>query len=120
MNAYKKTIGRFGESLAKDFLSRRGYKMLGANLKFGKLEIDLVAESEKQTIFVEVKTRLAASAGPAEDALKLSQIKDLKRAISAYCRLNRVNPNCSRLDFIAIDLDAAGKKAKIKHFKDIF
>lgn len=120
MDGYKKTIGRFGESLAKDFLSRRGYKIIGTNLRFGRLEIDLVARLKKQTIFIEVKTRQAASVGPAEDALKLSQIKDLKRAITAYCYHKNVNVNDSQLDFIAIDLNRARKTAKIKHFKNIF
>jgi putative endonuclease len=120
MENYKKTIGSFGENLAKDFLIRHGYKIINNNLRFGKLEIDLIAEQNKITVFVEVKTRQAISAGPAEDALKLSQIKNLKRAISAYCRKNKINIEQVRLDFISIDIKRSELKAKIKHFKDIF
>ena len=104
MENYKKTIGSFGEGLAKKFLIKRGYKILASNLRLKKLELDIVTSLGDKIIFVEVKTRLSANIGPAEDALKLSQIKDLKRAISAYCFNKKISPNNTRLDFIAVDL----------------
>jgi len=120
MQKYKKAIGAFGERLAKEFLIRRGYEVLAANVRISKLELDIVARKDGRLIFVEVKTRLASNIGPAEDALKSSQIKDLKRAMSAYCRINKKSLESSRLDFIAIDLKPKSSSAKIKHFQDIF
>lgn len=120
MEGYKKTIGRFGETMAKDFLIRRGYKILASNHRIGRLELDIIAQIGDHLIFIEVKTRVASSVGPAEDALKSSQIKDLKRAMSAYCQTRKKDLNKTRLDFIAIDIRPINSTAKIKHFKDIF
>jgi putative endonuclease len=117
---YKKNIGTFGELIAKNFLIRRGYKIISANHRIGRLEIDLITTYSDKLVFIEVKTRKATSAGPAQDALKSSQIKDLKRAISIYCRQRRVNINNIRLDLISIDLCPQKSSAKIQHFKDIF
>lgn len=120
MENYKKTIGSFGENLAKEFLIKRGYKILDSNLRFKKLELDIVTKLDNKIIFIEVKTRNSPNVGPAEDALKNSQIKDLKRAISAYCFNKKISANNTQLDFIAIDLFKQQNTAKIKHFKDIF
>jgi putative endonuclease len=116
----RKALGFYGETLAKNFLLARGYSFICANVRFGRLEIDLVTKYGNLTVFIEVKTRRSSGVSLAEDSLKLSQIKDLKRAIRIYCGKNRINPNMVRLDFISIDLNQQKSTAKIKHFKDIF
>ena len=120
MDNYKKTIGAFGEKLAQDFLTKRGYKILASNFRLKKLELDIITKFGDKFVFIEVKTRNSASVGPAQDALKLSQIKDLKRAISMYCFAKKISPNNCQLDFIAVDLFKQRGLVKIKHFKDIF
>ena len=119
MEKYKKTIGYFGEGLAKNFLTRKSYKIIASNIKLGYLEIDVVAQDKKEIVFIEVKTKTSTIFGSAEDALTSAQIKNLKRAILIYCGQNKINPNYVRLDFIAIDLNCKDKKAKIKHYKNI-
>ncbi len=120
MEGYKKTIGKFGEDLAKQFLIKRGYEIIAANHRINRLELDLITKENDSIVFIEVKTRKASSAGPAQDALKSSQIKDLKRAISIYCRQRKININSIRLDFVSIDIKPKESKAIIRHFKDIF
>jgi putative endonuclease len=120
MEGYKKTIGRFGENMAREFLIRRGYKIITTNARLGKKEIDIIGKNKNLIVFFEVKTRVAGNIGPAEDALKVSQIKTLKKAICAYCHEKRINNEAIRLDFIAVDINKAKKVVKIKHFQDIF
>ena len=50
-------LGKFGEDIAASFLESRGYKILGRNIKFGKHELDIIAEDKDFLVFVEVKTR---------------------------------------------------------------
>lgn len=50
-------LGRFGEDVAADFLKKDGYKIVGRNIKFGKHELDIIAEDKHFLVFVEVKTR---------------------------------------------------------------
>jgi hypothetical protein len=37
-----------------------------------------------------------------------------------YCGQKKLNINNVRLDFISVDIDRENKKAKIKHYKEIF
>jgi putative endonuclease len=120
MKKYKKTIGAFGEELAKNFLLKRGYQMIESNIKIGYGEIDIVASLANRPVFVEVKTLSGPKMGPADEALGRRQIKILKKTIAHYCWSHRLDYSLSRLDFIAIDLDRAKKTATIKHYKDIF
>ena len=51
----RKELGRQGEQIAADFLSRRGYKIVEKNFSKPWGEIDLIAEKEGTLRFVEVK-----------------------------------------------------------------
>ena len=52
-----KEIGDFGERLAVHFLRRRGYIVRERNLRVGHAEVDIVATTLRDVVFVEVKTR---------------------------------------------------------------
>jgi putative endonuclease len=115
----KQTIGVFGESLACDFLVKRGYVIYARNVKTSYKEIDIISISKNLTVFVEVKTRSNPRLGLAEDALSREKIRNYKQAVMYYCNKKRIDFNRIRLDFIAIDIDRLKKTAKIKHFKDV-
>ena len=51
------SLGQQGEELAADHLKKAGYKILFRNWKWGKHEIDIVAENSEFVVFAEVKTR---------------------------------------------------------------
>ena len=50
-------LGIKGEEIAAEHLKKSGYKILFRNWKWGKNEIDIVAEKDNTVVFVEVKTR---------------------------------------------------------------
>jgi putative endonuclease len=50
-------LGQKGEDLAADYLEKAGFKILFRNWKWGKHEIDIIAENKDFVVFVEVKTR---------------------------------------------------------------
>ena len=50
-------LGRWGETLAAEFLRRRGYSILGAGWRCRFGEIDLIAADKTYLCFVEVKLR---------------------------------------------------------------
>lgn len=114
-----KKIGGFGEELAQNFLTRRDYKIIHTNFTLGAKEIDIIAQQENLTVFVEVKSRTSPHLQEADTALTPKQIKTLKKAISLYCYRNKINKNQVRLDLIAIDINKTRKKAHLKHYRDI-
>jgi putative endonuclease len=120
MTLYKKTIGRYGEDLACEFLTKRGYKIIERNVKLSYKEIDIVSAYKNELIFVEIKTRASNTLGGAENALFSAQIKNLKKAMAAYCCLRRKKLATARLDFIAIDIDRQKKPLKLNIIKKFF
>jgi putative endonuclease len=50
-------LGQKGEELAADHLKKAGFKILFRNWKWGRHEIDIIAENSESIVFVEVKTR---------------------------------------------------------------
>lgn len=118
---YNQNIGRFGEKLARDYLMKHGYSIIGANIKTSYKEIDIVSLKDNVLVFVEVKTRTSEKFGRAEESIFENKTSNLKKAIGIYLQNNRkiVKYADLRLDLIAIEIDKSRKLAKIKHYKDI-
>jgi len=116
---YRQKAGKFGEDLAKDYLLKKGYGVIGENIKVSFQEIDIIARQGGITVFVEVKTRLSSVFGSAEDAFDLKKFNNLKKALEFYIYKNNLDENLVRLDFISVDISRQKKRAKIKHYKDI-
>ena len=116
---YRQKVGQFGENLAKDYLIRHGYKILGMNTQISYKEVDIIASCGKLIVFVEVKTRVFLGWGGAEEAIDDQKIANLAQALDLYIYEKKLDENFVRLDFIAIEIDKNKKMANIKHYKDI-
>lgn len=117
---YNKKVGIWGEALARDFLIKRGYKLIEQNVKTSYQEIDLIFW-DKNNIFVvvEVKTRISQSLGGAEDMMSRKKIVNLHKAAYNYIGSKKLRPKSIRIDFVAINFDKKTKLTKIKHYSDI-
>ena len=62
-------VGQWGEQAAADYLSAKGYEIMARNVRTPYGEIDLIAQKDGFTIFVEVKARTSSSLGPPEIAV---------------------------------------------------
>lgn len=116
---HNQKIGKFGENLAKDYLIRRGYKIISSNLKISYQELDIIARRHGLIIFVEVKTRISQIYGPAENAFVFSKSERIKRGVEMFIRNNKIAVENIRIDLITVDINRAKKTAKIKHFQDV-
>ncbi len=113
-NFYKKFLGRAGELKAVEFLKNKRYKILKTNYKTYAGEIDIIAESEGVTVFVEVKTRLNDDFGqPAEAVDARKRAKYYKVATEFLVKENRTESLC-RFDVIEIE------NGEINHIENAF
>ncbi|MFA6994818.1 MAG: YraN family protein [Patescibacteria group bacterium] len=115
-----KNLGNKGEILAKEYLLHHGYKIITNNYHFNHLEIDLIAQQQGYTVFVEVKTRIKTPESLNENPLAKWQTKNLKRAIDEYCFNNHIDLEKIRLDLIVVLVDTSRQTATLKHYQDIF
>lgn len=61
MTDHRVPLGRAGETVAEDFLRRRGHVVLERRFRTRRGEVDLVTRSGEHLYFVEVKTRARAA-----------------------------------------------------------
>ena len=122
----KRNIGNYGEKIAARYLKKKGYRVVGRNLHFGKNELDLVMKNKEVLAFVEVKTRSYACVEEAEQnrpALAVDKEKRVRtvQAAKAYLREHPVHL-CPRLDVVEVYLDRQkhNKPFKINHIEAAF
>lgn len=113
------SIGARGERIAARHLRRAGYRILERNAKFGKFEIDIIAQEGDTIAFVEVKTRKSnAFLEPEANVTPVKQ-QHIRRAASIYIDL-RDDPNLYyRYDIVSVVLPDEGKP-KVTILRDAF
>lgn len=115
MSDYNRRLGQYGENLAAEFLMKRGCQIIDHNFNTPYGELDLIAKSGDEILFIEVKTRTNITYGYPEIAVDAKKLAHLQKAIRIYLDQHRLNINW-RLEIISIELDKLKKTAKIKRF----
>ena len=122
----KKEIGDFGERKAANFLRLRGYTIKERNWFAGKCEIDIIAATLRDIVFVEVKTRTYSeedwkTAPPPSLAVDPNKQSHTRRAAGSYLRQNPSKKQ-PRMDVIEVWLSKPTDKKRpkvlqIRHIK---
>ena len=121
-----KGTGAEGEEIAARFLIERGYKIVKRNFKNLKGrqlgEIDIIAEKNKEIIFVEVKTRnLEKYRGTLpEENITFQKLNKLNKIASSYIKQNNLWHHSYHFDSVSVWLSRDFKEYKIKHIENIF
>jgi len=115
-----KTLGSYGEFLARQYLKAQGYRILEENFRNKLGEIDLIARDGKTICFVEVKTRQSLTQGQPYEAVTLWKIRKLSQMAASYLKYKYHSLEVpSRFDVISIVQDE-GTPPEIKHIKNAF
>ncbi len=115
---YRQSLGRWGENLAAEFLTNKGYTILSHNARTPYGELDLIAQHAEGLVFVEVKTRSSTSLGLPEVSVSPAKQSHLRSAAQAYLQAHPDSPNDWQIDLIAI-LKLPGQEVQIEHFENI-
>jgi len=110
-------LGRKGEDLAAAFLKAEGYHIRERNWRFGKDELDIIAENDRHLVFVEVKTRRKGALLPPGAAVNQSKRTFMVRAAEAYINRYDLDVN-ARFDILCIEID--GDRHSIEHIDEAF
>jgi len=115
-----KTFGRYGESLARQYLIDQGYRILEENFRNKLGEIDLIAQDGKTICFVEVKTRQSLDQGQPYEAVTPWKIRKLSQMAMSYLKYKyNTLEILSRFDVISIVQDKSSPPS-IQHIKNAF
>jgi putative endonuclease len=110
-------LGAEGESLATDYLARRGWRILGRNIQIGGGELDIVAMDGDELVVVEVRTRSIGHILPPEMTVGPQKIRKIARAARSYVRKISYNGNW-RIDVVAITVNEREERI-IELFSDV-
>jgi putative endonuclease len=73
-----------GERLAARHYRLRGYRILGANVRAGANEVDLIARRGRRLVFVEVKERASQAFGGGVGAVDREKRRRVRRAAASW------------------------------------
>ncbi len=104
MASSKKETGRRGELLAAEFLKSRGYRIIEANFRTPRGELDIIARKEDYLVFVEVRTRHGATLGTPEESVTPRKKAKLVALAQAYLESHPAPEQPWRIDVVAVEL----------------
>jgi len=93
--------GEAAENLAAEFLERRGLTILERNYRCRFGEIDIVARSGAQLVFVEVRARRTEAFGGAAGSITAAKRRRLVAVARHYLAARRVDRPC-RFDVVLV------------------
>jgi putative endonuclease len=110
-------LGKEGEKIAYKYLLREGYKILETNWRFGKAEIDIIAQKNNTLVVIEVKTRSSEHYGKPEIFVNKKKMKLLLEAINQYVEIKNIDDEI-RFDIISVIINQYRKD--IEHIENAF
>ncbi|MCF7877545.1 MAG: YraN family protein [Candidatus Omnitrophica bacterium] len=117
-NRHNLILGNLGESIAKDYLKKKGYKIIDQNYRTRYAEIDLIAIYRRVLIFIEVRTKIGERFGSPEETLSKKKINKITRNCLAYIYQNGWKKDY-RIDAICVVFEENKGLERVSHYKNI-
>lgn len=110
------SVGKKGEELAREYLVKKGFKILETNRRFSRFsEIDIIALDKDTLVFCEVKTRTTDICGVPFEAITKSKYQNIKKGLYLYLQ-EHPEYKKFRIDAVSVLLKP---KLEIKYLKNI-
>ena len=119
--AQNKLTGRWGESLAAEYLEKKRYTLVACNYSCRYGEIDLIVQNRRYLVFVEVKLRKSADYGQAGEFVDFRKQQRLRTTAEFWLSQHETDLQ-PRFDVVEIYAPAGieTKKPIIRHLEDAF
>ena len=114
-------LGPWGEALAAEYLKKKRYRIVACNYKCRFGEIDLIARTRKEIVFVEVKLRKSMDFAEAREFVDRRKQDRIRVTASMYLSQNPTNLQ-PRFDVIEIyaPQGVSTSAPQIQHLEDAF
>jgi len=110
----RRGTGILGEKLAKDFLKKRGYRILETNYRCPQGEIDIVAKHKDFFAFIEVRTKTSLEYGSPEESITPAKKERMRAAAFHYQQTHNNLPSLWRIDVVAVELNPKGELSRVE------
>jgi putative endonuclease len=123
----RKEVGKKGEEIASEFLSRKGYIIIEMNHRRPWGEIDIIAERTGTVRFIEVKTVSRESLPDVsremdnyrpEEQVHPAKLRKIARTAEMYMN-SRKDEREYQIDVVGVFLDMRNRKARCRLFEQV-
>ncbi len=115
-----KIKGKIGEEIARDYLIKKGYKILETNFHFSRYgEVDIIAKLGGKIIFVEVKARTGTGFGHPFEAITKTKMQKIFHCAQGYLAEFRNKGGYSGFQIDAISVLLNENPPKIEHLENL-
>ncbi len=111
-------VGKQGEEIARNYLSENGYSIIAQNYRFGRGEIDIIAEKDSVLVFVEVKTKKFGDFGDPINWVNRRKQRQIGTIARGYLFENEITDKDCRFDVVALNWDKG--TWQIEHLENAF
>ena len=98
----KRADGNAGEQAACDYLSAKGWRIIGRNVRMGRNEIDIIAGKKRTIAFIEVKRRSSTMYGQPAEAVNAEKQRRIIQAAALFAESNGLENAELRFDVIEV------------------
>jgi len=113
-----RSLGIKGESLAQDYLRKKGYSILWRNYRTSFGEMDLVGVQGDTLVFIEVKTRRSNQFGLPREAVNFKKQQQYYRLAQHFLQHH---PQCyPNTRFDVIEIYVLDTQYRIEHLENAF
>jgi len=98
----RRAYGNEGEQAACDYLVKKGWKIIGRNVRRGRNEIDIIARRRRTIAFIEVKRRSSIAYGTPAEAVTFEKQRRISQAAALYMQEEGLRDAEVRFDVIEI------------------
>ena len=110
-------LGKEGENAAINYLRENNYQIRHINWRCGRLELDIVAQTEEELVMIEVKTRSRTDWQLPEDSVNTTKIRRIIAAADCYIKYFNIDLP-ARFDIISVIGNYPN--FEIEHIEDAF
>lgn len=110
----RRETGILGEKLAREFLEKRGYRVIETNYRCPEGEIDIIARHGETLVFIEVRTKSSRRFGSPEESITPIKAERLKTVAAHYGQNHSHLPALWRIDVVAVEIGRNGQASRIE------
>ncbi|GAB0174842.1 MAG: YraN family protein [Candidatus Altimarinota bacterium] len=115
----RRNIGNHGELIALKYLQEKDYAIIATNYTIPGGEIDIIAQKDDITIFIEVRYRTDESHAHPLDTFTLPKRRAMRRTVMTYIAKHHIGEDMIRIDFIGIMPKKDGTGYRLWHERGV-
>ena len=112
-------LARLGEDFVAEMLERRGFDIVGRNVRVGRLELDVIARRGSLVVVCEVRSRRKRSSGvPGRNHRCVRSSARVRRATAIWLRQQRLGRVHARIDAAAVVFDGPRGEPRVEYYEN--